>query len=407
MYIPRTLRKSLTKATKFFPVILITGPRQVGKTTLLKQLDSEEFSYVSLDDLDERILAQNDPKLFLQKYKCPLIIDEIQYAPELFSVIKMKVDEAQKPAMFFLTGSQRFHLMENVSETLAGRIAIIDILGLTQAEITFNADKSKPFLPSDSFLTEDLGGHRTNLELVYEAIFNGSFPRLIAEEGLPRDLFFDSYVKTYIERDVQNLANVGDELKFNRFIKAVAARTAQLINYADLARDVDIDQKTAKQWLSILESSGLVYLLQPYHSNLTKRLIKTPKLYFLDTGLAAFLCAWTSPESLEAGAMSGAIFETYIFSEILKSYYHNIRKTNFFFYRDKDKKEIDLLIEADNKLYPIEFKKTASPSKDALKNFEVLKNLDKEIGYGAVICLRESPILLSEKVLALPVSYIL
>lgn len=404
----RTLAPTVKTASDAFPVLLITGPRQVGKTTLLEQCANDGRGYVTLDDLEQRELAQNDPALFLQAHKPPVIIDEVQYAPQLFSAIKIAVDKAKQPGMFWLTGSQKFHLMEGITETLAGRVAILDLLGLSHAEILGRADTVQPFLPSTDWLehARTNAGQPLLLMDVYRAIWCGSFPKVALDDTTPRDIFYNSYVQTYIQRDVRTLARVGDELAFQRFLRATAARTGQLINYADLARDVDVDQKTVKSWLSILETSGLVYLLQPYHSNVTNRLIKTPKLYFLDTGLCSYLTQWSTPEALEAGAMSGAILETYMMAEILKSYWHNGQSAHFYFYRDRDQKEIDLLIDRDNMLFPVEFKKSAAPSQQLSGSFFALEKLGRTIGKGAVVCLKETDVPLSREVTAIPVGYL-
>ncbi|MCX7342939.1 MAG: ATP-binding protein [Proteobacteria bacterium] len=407
-HLKRTLATTVKQASSVFPVILLTGPRQVGKTTLLEDCKEEARNYVTLDDLDQRELAQNDPVLFLQTHTPPVIIDEAQYAPNLFSAIKITVDRDKRPGLFWLTGSQKFHLMRNISETLAGRVAIIDMLGLSQSEIFNRSDNSLPFLPTLEWIKHSQLTAKTNMNLfdIYRAIWLGSFPKIVLNPNVPRDIFYNSYIQTYIQRDVRALTRVGDEMAFTRFLKAAAARTAQLINYADLARDVDVDQKTIKAWISILETSGLVYLLQPYHNNVTSRMIKTPKLYFLDTGLCSYLTKWSSPESLEAGAMSGSIIETYMLTEILKSYWHNGKAAHFYFYRDRDQKEVDLLIEQDGCLYPVEFKKSASPSINATKNFKTLEKLEKLIGPGAVICLKEKDVPLSRNVTAIPISYL-
>jgi len=397
----RTMAKVLKQVSDSFPVILVTGPRQVGKTTLLEMCASDNMKYVSLDDLDVRSLAQNDPGLFIQTYTPPVIIDEIQYAPELFSYIKIVADRERKNGLFWLTGSQKFHLMKGITESLAGRVAVLDLLGLSNAEINSKGEYSKPFLP-----TNEIGTTENNKVMeVFREIWLGSFPRVIDNPDA-RDIFYRSYVQTYIQRDVKDILNITDEITFHKFLGAIAARTGQLLNYTDVARDIGIDNKTVKAWLSVLEASGLVYLLYPYHTNVTKRIIKTPKLYFLDTGLCAYLTKWTTPEALEAGAMSGAIFETYVVSEILKSYWHNGQEANLYFYRDTDQKEVDLLIEANNILYPVEIKKTATPSKTATKNFDVLQKLDKKIGKGTVICLTEKNIPLSSEVIAIPVNNI-
>lgn len=407
MHKKRTLAATINQVSNTFPVLLLTGPRQVGKTTLLEDCAAQERRYVTLDDLEQRAIAQTDPALFLQIHNPPLIIDEVQYAPQLFGVIKMAVDKDKRPGSFWLTGSQKFHLMQGVVETLAGRIAILDMLGLAQIEMRDRAANSRPFLPTTEWI-EHARSQATVMGImdVYRTIWRGSFPKVALNDDAPRDIFYSSYIQTYIQRDVRALTRVGDEMAFARFLRAAAARTGQLINYADMARDVDVDMKTIKSWLSILETSGLVYMLQPYHNNVTSRLIKTPKLYFLDTGLCAYLTQWSTPETLEAGAMSGAILETYILAEIIKSYWHNGKSAHFYFYRDRDQKEIDLLIEQDGQLHPIEFKKSASPSLTAAKSFSALDKLGCVIGPGAVVCLKEIDVPLSRKVTAIPVGYL-
>lgn len=408
MYHNRTIEKILKQSSNFFPVILVTGPRQVGKTTVLQSIAKKDFNYVTLDDLDERTLAQAEPELFLQKHPAPLIIDEVQYAPELFSQIKIEVDKAQKSGMYWLTGSQKFHLMQHVTESLAGRIAVLDLLGLSQSEIASNSNTSVPFCPKDEWLSqaEQKQPSTLNLNALYERIWQGTYPKICLNQDTPRDLFYNSYIQTYISRDVRQLMNVGNEITFNRFLRALAARSGQLINYNQLANELDIDNKTVKSWISILETSGLIYILQPYFNNINKRLVKTPKLYFLDTGLCAYLSQWSTPKALEAGAMSGAILETYVVSEVLKSYWHNGKNPNIYFYRDKDQKEIDLLIEQDNCLYPIEIKKTAAPSQSSVKNFSVLNKLNIPIGHGAILCLKPNLIPISKDITAIPIGYI-
>ena len=404
MYKPRTLTRTIERVSGVFPVLLLTGPRQVGKTTLLEHCAPAARRYVTLDDLDEREVARNDPALFLQMHPPPAVIDEVQYAPQLFSQLKLAVDRARRPGAYWLTGSQKFRLMREVSETLAGRAAIIDMLGFSQAEIDGRADRSVPFVPTEEWLESTRAGGRKTRRLmdIYRQIWLGAFPGAVVAGRDTRDIFYSSYVQTYIQRDVRDLARVGDELAFHRLLRAAAARTGQLINYADLARDVGVDQKTVKAWLSVLATSGLIYLLQPYHSNVTKRLLKTPKLYFLDTGLCAYLTAWSSPETLEAGAMSGAILETWMFTEILKSYWHQGLEARFHFYRDRDQREVDLLIERDNRIHPVEFKKTASPGRSAAAGFAGLRKLGVETGPGAIVCLRETAIRLSADVTAIP-----
>ncbi len=394
-------------ASRTFPVTLLTGPRQVGKTTLLNSVAEPGRGYVTLDDMDARALAESDPALFLQRYRPPIIIDEVQYAPNLFSQIKLVVDRSKKNGLFWLTGSQKFHLMRSVTESLAGRVAILELNGFSQAEINGQADLASPFLPTEDWLKQARQrAFRIGLDALYKRIWRGSYPRLIAEPDIQTDLFYSSYIQTYIQRDIKEIIKISSEKAFYNFIRVIAARTSQLLNYADIARDVGIDQKTAKAWLSALEASGLVYLLQPYHNNLTNRLVKTPKLYFLDTGLCAFLTKWSTPQALEAGAFSGAILETWVVSELLKSYWYNGKTPYFYFYRDKDKKEIDLVIEQDNILYPVEIKKSATPSLSAANNFGLLEKLGQPIGKGAVLCLRQKDIPLSAKINAIPVGYL-
>ena len=403
----RTLKTSLMQASRTFPIVLLTGPRQVGKTTLLNSIAEAGRTYITLDDMDARTLAESDPALFLQRYRPPIIIDEVQYAPNLFSQIKIAVDKSKKNGQFWLTGSQKFHLMQSVTESLAGRVAILELNGFSQAEINDQAELSLPFLPTEDWLGQvRLRAKKMGLEALYKKIWRGSYPRVIAEPDISTDLFYSSYIQTYIQRDIKEIIKISSEKTFYNFIRVIAARTSQLLNYADIARDVGIDQKTAKAWLSALEASGLVYLLPPYHNNLTSRLIKTPKLYFLDTGLCAYLTKWSTPQALEAGAFSGAILETWVIAELLKSYWYNGKTPFFYFYRDKDQKEIDLIIEQDNTLYPIEIKKSATPSFNAANNFLLLAKLSQRVGHGAILCLRPKDIPLSAEIDAIPIAYL-
>lgn len=408
MYIKRTMETTIAKASNSFPVLMITGPRQIGKTTLLQRCSESNRRYVTLDDLNERSLAKTDPELFFKRNPPPILIDEVQYAPELFSYIKIICDRERKNGLFWLTGSQKFHLMQNISESLAGRVAILDLLGLSQAEIFNRAQDSQPLLPTSEWLDNARENAQKDFGLmdVYRRIWTGSFPQIVLQPETDRDLFYASYVQTYIQRDVREITNITNETGFYNFLRATAARTGQLLNYADLARDADINHRTVKDWLNILEISGIIYLLRPYHNNVVNRLIKTPKLYFLDTGLCSYLTRWQSVESLEAGAMSGHILETYIFTEILKSYWHNGKEAYFHFYRDKDDREVDLIIDQNNTLYPVEMKKTANPTANAPANFKFLSGLQQNIGHGMVVCLTEKDIPLSRDVDAVPVGYL-
>lgn len=407
MYISRTLELFISSATKQFPALLATGARQVGKTTLLKRMSSKDRAYVTLDDPLVLSLAKSDPALFMQRFPPPVLIDEIQYAPELLPYIKMAVDRNREPGLFWLTGSQQFHLMKGVSESLAGRVGVVNLLGLSRRELAGDKNETRPFLPSFEKVRKRIETSKTlSLKDLYGIIWRGAFPAVALDKALDRDLFFSSYVQTYLQRDVRDLAKVGDEMAFLRFLRAAAARSGQMLNMAELARDADVAPNTAKNWLSILQASGIVYLLAPYHTNITKRMIKTPKLYMLDTGLCAYLTEWSSPETLEAGAMSGAILETWIMTELLKSYWHNGRRAPFYYYRDKDQKEIDLLIIQDGVVHPLEFKKSASPSPRDVRHFKVLDKLNMPVAQGGVICLAEQSLPLTESTLSIPVSAI-
>ncbi len=400
MYLKRTITKVLNQASKQFPVLLVTGPRQVGKTTCLQHSAGKDRNYVTLDDPQARTLAKEDPKLFLQRFAAPVLIDEIQYAPQLLPIIKMAADTEKKCGDFWLTGSQQFHLMENVSESLAGRVGIVQLLGFSLRELSNRSDLTDPFSPIASrWSAPPLG-----LMEVYERIWRGSFPAIAIDKEADRDLFYSSYVQTYLQRDVKALTNIGDEIAFLKFLRAAAARTGQILNITDMARDAGVSPNTAKSWLSILRASGLIFLLEPYYANISKRMIKSPKLYFLDTGLAAYLTQWSSPQTLEAGAMSGAVFETWVISEIIKSYWHAGKPAPVYYYRDKDQKEIDLLLVRDGQIMPIEIKKTTVPNRTDIRHFSVLKKLKTPVVQGAVLCMAETPMPITETVQALPVS---
>ncbi len=461
-YNQRTIQNYIMQASEQFSAVIVTGARQVGKTTILKNLSEESRTYVTLDDPAMAELAREEPALFLQRFPPPVLIDEVQYAPELLHHIKIWIDrEPARKGAFWLTGSQQFHLMQEVSESLAGRIAVVRLLGLSQFEICSIADRHEAFLPVKEVIetrkeaigfaneiASQVGAMAASssaevamlaanvlsnptavsemlevstraasynsvqsviLKSIYERIWTGSYPALALQKNVDssmRDLFYGSYVQTYLERDVRNLANVDDERTFFKFLRAAAARTGQRINLSNIANDTGVSVDTVKRWLSILESSGIIYILEPYNNSMSKRLSKTPKLYFLDTGLCAYLTEWTTPETLEAGAMSGAILETFVITEILKSYVHNGRRAYFYYYYDKDMKEIDLLIVQDGNIYPIEVKKTASPTKQDCKQFATLERFDKIVADGAVICLCETYLPIRENVTAIPVSWV-
>ena len=391
MYIQRAIEKIIKELTKQYSAILITGPRQVGKTTMLKRLMEDEGNireYVTLDDMEERNLAKNDPAMFFQIHKPPVFIDEVQYAPELFSYIKIIIDKNHNPGDFWLTGSQIFKLMQGVQESLAGRVAVLSMSSLSQREIggseaiPFEIDVESLRINSKNILPAD-----TNQ--IFERIWKGTMPALVSGKYSDRNIFYSGYVSTYIERDVRELSGTIDALKFYNFVTSVAARTGQLVNYKSIAEDADIDQVTAKNWLNIMETLGLIFYLHPYSNNVLKRTIKTPKLYFYDTGLVCYLTKWSDSQTAMTGAMSGALFENYVVSEIVKSYQCCGTEPYIYYYRDKDAKEIDIMIEKDGKLYPIEIKKSASPKRSATNVFDIINKSPLERGTGAVVCMSE------------------
>jgi hypothetical protein len=390
-YIKRAMEDTFIELSKQFPAILITGPRQVGKTTMLKKLMEDENigrAYVTLDDLTERQMAKNDPALFFQLHKPPLFIDEVQYAPELFSYIKMWVDDHQNPGDFWLTGSQLFKLMEGVQESLAGRVALLQMLPLSQQEILEN--KTIPFeINLDQFIEKEKNIVKADTPEIYRRIFNGGMPALLSGQYTDHRVVYSSYISTYIDRDVKELSGAINSLKFMNFITATAALIGQMLNYKTIADDCDIDQTTAKSWLRILETLGIIFYLHPYSNNVLKRTVKTPKLYFYDTGLVCYLTKWSDAETLMSGAMSGAILENFTVSEIVKSYYNSGSEPFVYYYRDKDTKEIDLIIEGNGKLYPIEIKKTATPDVRLTRVFNVIDKSPLQRGTGAILCTAE------------------
>ena len=387
-YIKRSLENVINEVTKEYPVVLVTGPRQVGKTTMLQKLMAgTDRGYVTLDDLNERNIAKTDPELFLQLHKPPVLIDEVQYAPELFTYIKMYVDKNHEPGAFWLTGSQMFKLMGGVQESLAGRVAVLSLTSLSQTEI--EGGTMKPFTVDMESLTERKEGRKeADVKTIFERIYRGSMPAIVSGINSNIQIFYSSYLSTYIERDVKELSDAIDSLKFLRFITAVAARCGQMLNIAEIARDADINQVQAKSWLGILESLGIIFYLYPYSNNLLKRLVKTPKLYFYDTGLVCYLTKWSNAETLECGAMNGAMLENYVVAEIRKTYLNCGKEPYMYYYRNKDAKEIDIVLEHDGVLNPIEIKKTSNPGTELVKVFELLDQSSTPRSKGAVICMK-------------------
>lgn len=405
-YINRNIETTITKAAKIFSAVLITGARQVGKTTVLKHMKSG-ISYLTLDDPILLQSALEEAGSFFKTTPPPVIVDEIQYAPNLFSYIKMSADESGKKGQFFLTGSQQFKMMENVSESLAGRMGIINLLGLSLREIN-NDTFNEVFVPTEEYFAKRrMSAKQTDYKEIWKIIHKGSMPAMYADE-FDWQMFYASYARTYIERDVRALTQVGDELKFIKFMIAMAARTSQMLNLSSVANEIGISVPTADRWLSILISSNIVYLLQPYYNNITKRAVKTPKLYFLDTGLAAYLTKWNTPQVLEVGAMAGAFFETFVVGEVLKSYYNaGVLDPSLYYYRDKDSKEIDILIEQDGVLYPVEIKKTANPGKEHIENFSVLEKIKGvTVGTGGIVCMYDKSVRINDKNVTIPVTWL-
>ena len=387
-YIKRDLENKILALSKEYACILITGPRQVGKTTVLKQLAAADREYVTLDDLEDRALAKRDPALFLQMHSLPIFIDEVQYAPELFSYIKIAIDSGASPGSFWLTGSQAFKMMELAQESLAGRVALLHMPALSQHEI-YGSGNNVPFsVDLDALKQRKKTGQQALLPKMYERIWKGSMPGLVSGKFTDRDVFYNSYLQTYIERDVSELIARVDKLQFQDFIRAAACRAGQMLNVHDIAMDIGVSDDTAKRWLQVLEKSDVIFYLRPYSNNLLKRTIKTPKLYFFDTGLAAYLTKYTTPEILANGAISGALLENYVVSEIRKTYFNDAKDCLLWYYRDKSSNEIDMVIESDGLLHPLEIKRSVNPGSELIGAFEVLDKGSVPRGKGAILCMR-------------------
>ena len=407
IYIQRHAEKTVQKLSQMFGAVLVAGPRQVGKTTMLREI-TKGMGYVTLDDAIIRASALETSGTFFKDNPPPVFVDEIQKAPGLFEQIKLLLDESRKKGQFFMCGSQQFRMMKGVSESLAGRLGLLTLLGLSLRE-RYNTSFDTPFIPTDEYFAQRKAHlAEVSYDEVWHAIHRGSMPELSLNQAFDWQMFYGAYVRTYIERDVRALSEIGDEVKFTRFMTAAAASTGQLLNVASLSRDVGISQPTAERWLSILVASNIVYLLKPYANNIIKRAIKTPKLYFLDTGLAAYLTRWNTPEVLKNGAMSGAFFESFVVSEVIKSYYNKgILEPPLYFYRDKDMHEIDLLIEQEGTLHPLEVKKHADPHQKDIEAFARLDHIaNMKRGPGGVICLYDHLLRLKGEDRIIPISYL-
>lgn len=404
VYIDRSMEPLVAQVTDEYSVILVTGPRQVGKSTMLQHVlaqRDERIELVTLDDLTERQLATTDPAMFFQVHRPPVMVDEVQYAPELFSQIKMMVDDGMPAGSFWLTGSQQFRLMELAGESLAGRTAVLPLSSLTQVET-----EKLPGLPFSLDLEiwkkRELAAKPRSIMDLFAVMHQGAMPGVVSGKYTNLTVFYESYIRTYVERDVRRLLGAVDALEYLDFMRAVAARCSQLLNVAAIAQDVGIRQDKAKSWLSVLERSGVVFLLHPYSNNQLKRTVKAPKLYFHDCGLVAHLTRWSSPETMQSGAMSGAFMENFVVSEIHKSYLNAGVEPPLYYYRDHDGREIDLVIESDGELHPIEVKKTASPNLSMTRNFRALDRSSIPRGRGAIICAVEHATALDAETLVLP-----
>lgn len=404
--IKRAIMERVLQLAECFPVVMVCGPRQVGKTTVLKEICgkiSDDIEYITFDDLQERYQAQDDPKSFLQRHSAPMLIDEFQYVPDILSCIKMDVDLHQENGMYFLTGSQMFSMMRNAGESLAGRVGILDLYSFSYSEII--GRENTAFLPEIDVKKYTDIKQRSLLE-VFEHIFRGSMPKVVTTPNLTAVDYYRGYVRTYIERDIRDMINAKYERKYLRFLSCMAARAGQEFIASELAKEAEVDNKTVNNWVSILETTGIVYMMQPYFSNMLKRITKRQRIYFLDTGLVCYLNMFQDAKAAEASSMSGSLFENYVISEIIKGYaFAGMDPRRYlYYYRDNNQKEIDLLIQKNGKLYPIEIKKNTSPGAKAVKNFSVLDGM--EVGAGAVICMTDVPAKLSDQVITIPVDCI-
>jgi predicted AAA+ superfamily ATPase len=408
MYLKRHIEKTLNQRAATYQTVLVTGARQVGKSTLLENSIAKDIPKFTLDDYTLLSAIKSDSLGFLNDNLPPIFIDELQYAPELLRGIKIFVDKKKdKDGLYFLSGSQKFKLMKNVSETLSGRIAILDLLGLSSRELDLD-NFDKPFIPTQEYFQERGANINIDSKKLWQRIHRGFFPKIALRSEIEWEAFYSDYVKTYLERDVRELTQVGDLISFVNFMTSLAARTGQLLNIASIAREVQKSEPTIKAWISILEASNIVYLLKPFSTNATTRVVKAPKIYFLDTGLASYLCKWLTPETLANGAFSGQIFETYVVGEIIKSYYNAGKEPPIYFFRTDRAEEIDIIFYQNGTIYPVEIKKTASPNIKDIENFKLLKKAfgSLKIGEGGLICSYPNVLSLGENARIIPLNLI-
>ena len=398
-YIPRELERKFLKMSGFFKAVLVTGARQVGKTTMLKHLsEGTNRTYVSLDNAMARELAKTDPVLFFQTYKPPILIDEVQKAPELFEQIKIICDETEEKGLIWLTGSQQYGMMEKVRETLAGRIGILELYGFSQREKNGTHFEEELDFSLASLQNRQRLLSPNDIRKVFAHIWEGGMPQLMGiEDEEIRSEYYHSYVDTYLMRDIAEAGGITDTVRFRKFLQGCAALVAEEVNYTTLAESADISSPTAKVWLGILEGLHIVYLLQPYANNALKRLSKRPKLYFCDTGLCSYLSMWLTPDVLMRGAASGHFYENYVIMELVKNYAYGTRKANLTYYRDANAREIDVFVEENNLLHPLEIKKSANPDKREVKKYAVLDKIPLTQGSGGIICMCQAPMPIDEK----------
>lgn len=404
-YIHRSLERKFLKMCSSFKVVMLTGARQVGKSTMLKHLAKDSGRvYVSMDDLNLRDLAQRDPKLFFQIYQPPILIDEVQKAPALFEEIKLLCDESDERGRFWLTGSQSKRLMKQAGDSLAGRICILKMFSLSTKELAGKADDIPDNYTFSSFLQRSKNYPENNILQVYDRIWKGGMPDMLSMDTELRLAYWNSYIDTYLIRDAVDDNGIQDTEGFRKFLRACAAFSAELLNYNDLGNAAGVSAVTAKEWIKVLQSMGIIFLLEPFYNNELKRMIKTPKLYFCDTGLCSFLSSWTSRDTLMNGAASGHYLENYVVSEILKNTSYGEKTVSLNFYRDTNQKEIDLVLEIEGGLYTFEIKRTASPERKLIRTFSLLEKSGKELKAGGVICMAEKPFPMDSSNFLLPVN---